>query len=70
MPIGRIRKSGNSIVLALPPELVKERSLDIGETVEFEVFNRVNLQKLFGRGRHLKINAQKAKDMARKEWSF
>lgn len=70
MPIGRIRKSGNSIVLALPPELVRERSLGIGETVEFEVFNRVNLQKLFGRGRHLKINAQKAKDMVRKEWSF
>ncbi len=70
MPIGRIRKSGNSIVLALPPELVRERSLGIGETVEFEVFSRVNLQKLFGRGRHLKINAQKAKDMVRKEWSF
>ena len=70
MPIGRIRKSGNSIVLALPPELVRERSLGIGETVEFEVFNLVNLQKLFGRGRHLKINAQKAKDMVRKEWSF
>ena len=68
MPTGRIRKSGNSTVLVLPPFYVKERKLKIGEEVGFEIFNKTALRELWGRGKHLKIDAQKAKDELRKEW--
>ncbi len=68
MAISKVRKSGNSTVLVLPPDLVRERKIEIGETVEFEIFRKADLSKLFGRGSHLKLNAQKAKDELRKEW--
>jgi len=63
-----VRKSGNSTVLVLPPEFVRERKLRIGEMVEFEVFKKTDLSKLWGMSRHLKIDAQKAKNELRKEW--
>ena len=63
-----VRKSGNSTVLVLPPEFVRERKLRIGEMVEFEVFKKTDLSKLWGISRHLKIDAQKAKNELRKEW--
>ncbi len=68
MPEAKIRKSGNSTVLVLPPEIVKERHLRVGETVGFQIFKKVNLKKLLGVSKHLKIDAQKAKDELRKEW--
>lgn len=68
MPTARIRKSGNSTVLVIPPGDLKEQGLKIGEEVEYRVFKKVDLSKMFGRGKHLKIDAQKAKDELRKEW--
>ena len=68
MAISIIRKSGNSTVLVVSPEVTRAQNLKIGEIVEYEIFNRVNLKSLFGRGKHLRINAQKAKDELRKEW--
>ena len=68
MPVSKVRKSGNSTVLVLPPEYVKERELKIGEEVGFEVFKKVDLKKLLGVSKHLRIDAQKAKDELRKEW--
>jgi antitoxin component of MazEF toxin-antitoxin module len=68
MPIAKIRKSGNSTVLVLPPEILKERNISVGENVEYQIFKAVNLKKLLGRSKHLKINAQKAKNELRKEW--
>jgi len=68
MPIAKIRKSGNSTVLVISPEVVKERNLHVGETVNYEVFKRGNLKKLWGLSKHLKIDAQKAKDELREEW--
>jgi len=68
MPIAKIRKSGNSTVLVIPPEEIKDRNLHVGETVEYHIFKKVNLKKLWGASKHLKIDAQKAKDDLRKEW--
>ena len=68
MAISIIRKSGNSTVLVVSPEVTKAKNLKIGEIVEYEIFNKVNLKSLFGRGKYLRINAQKAKDELRKEW--
>jgi len=70
MPISKVRKSGNSTVLVIPPEVVKEKGLKIGETVEYQIFNKVDLKKIFGQGKHLNIDSQKAKNMLRKEWYF
>ena len=68
MPTAKIRKSGNSTVLVLPPYYLKERGFEVGEDVGFELFRKESLKKLWGRGKHLKIDAQKAKDELRKEW--
>ncbi len=68
MPTAKIRKSGNSTVLILPPSYVRDRKLKLGEEVEFEIFQKVDLSKLWGMSKHLKIDAQKAKDELRKEW--
>ena len=68
MPTAKIRKSGNSTVLVLPPHYVKDRKIKLGQEIEFETFQKVDLSKLWGRGKHLKIDAQKAKDELRKEW--
>ena len=68
MPTTKIRKSGNSNVIVLPPEYMEERDLKTGQTVQYEVSSKTGLQKLFGMGKHLKIDAQKVKDELRKEW--
>ncbi len=68
MPEAKIRKSGNSTVLVLSPEVINENNLKIGQTVEYQIFKKVNLKQLLGRGKHLKIDSQKAKDELRKEW--
>ena len=69
MPTTRVRKSGNSIVLTIPPHYVKERNIKIGQEVTFEIIPKVDLSKLWGAGKHLKIDAQKAKDELREEWN-
>ena len=68
MVTAKIRKSGNSTVVVLPPHYVKERNLKIGEEINLEVYNKNALRELWGRGKNLKIDAQKAKDELRKEW--
>jgi len=68
MVVAKIRKSGNSMVAVLPPYYVKEKDLHIGQEVEFLVVPRVLPKPIFGRGKHLKIDAQKAKDFLRTQW--
>lgn len=55
-------------MLVIPPEDLKEQGLKIGEEIEYRIFKKVDLSKMFGSGKHLKIDAQKAKDELRKEW--
>ena len=68
MPLAKIRKSGNSTVLVLPSGIVKEKKLTIGEMVEFQIFKKTDLKKFFGKGKHLKLDTQKEKDLLREEW--
>ncbi len=68
MPIAKIRKSGNSTVLVIPPEEIEEKNLHIGETVEYLILKKGNIKNLWGMSKHLKIDAQKAKDELREEW--
>ena len=68
MPIAKIRKSGNSTVLVISPEEIEEKNLHIGETVEDLILKKGNIKNLWGMSKHLKIDAQKAKDELREEW--
>ena len=68
MPTTRIRKSGNSNVIVLPPEYMEQKNLKNGQIVQYEVSSKAGIEKLWGMGKHLKIDAQKAKDELRKEW--
>ncbi|HCE31447.1 TPA: hypothetical protein DEQ89_05620 [Candidatus Daviesbacteria bacterium] len=69
MPTTKIIKFGKGAAIVIPPEYMKERNIKVGDTVNFEVYPLTNpLSKLWGRGKHLKIDAQKAKDELRKEW--
>jgi len=66
----KIIKFGKGAAVIIPPEYIniKEKGLKVGDVVQFEIkFNP--LQRLWGRGKHLKIDAQKAKDELRKEWN-
>ncbi len=62
-----IKFGNNGMAIVIPPEYMKERSLKVGDIIQFEVF-QTPLMKLWESGRHLKIDAQKAKDELRKEW--
>lgn len=68
MPIAKIRKSGNSTVLVISPEEIEEKNLHVGETVEYLILKKGNIKNLWGMSKHLKIDAQKAKDELREEW--
>ena len=57
------------MAVVIPPEYMKERNLKVGDIVSFEIFQNP-LMKLWGAGKHLKIDAQKAKNELRKEWEI
>ena len=67
IPTSKIIKFGKGAAIAIPPEYMKEKNLKVGNVVSFEIF-QTPLMKLWGAGKHLKIDAQKAKDELRKEW--
>ena len=48
---------------------MEEKNLKVGDIVNFEIFQTNPLSKLWGMGKHLKIDAQKAKDELREEWN-
>lgn len=70
MPTTKIRKSGNSNVIVLPPAYMEKKSLKTGQVVQFEVSSKAGLQKLWGSMKHLKIDAQKAKNELREIWNI
>jgi len=47
---------------------MKEKGLKVGDVVNFEIFHKNALSQLWGASKHLKIDAQKAKNELRKEW--
>ena len=67
MPTTKIRKSGNSNVIVLPPEYMQQKNLKTGQEVQFDVSSKAGLQRLFGSLKDPRIDAQKFKDELRKE---
>jgi len=54
MPIAKIRKSENSTVLVIPPEVIEEKNLHIGEAVEYLILKKNNI-KISKKGLALRI---------------
>ena len=69
IPTSKIIKFGKCAAIIIPPEYMKERNLKVGDIVNFEIFQTNPLRKLWGACKHLKIDAQKAKDELREEWN-
>ncbi|MBI2233091.1 MAG: hypothetical protein HYU56_04175 [Candidatus Aenigmarchaeota archaeon] len=69
MPDLKVRKIGNSLGVIFPSELVKEKKLRENETVFVSVAKKGDLSKLFGSLKGWKIDAQKVKDEARRDWN-
>lgn len=66
---GRIREWGNSLGIVIPKEKIEEAGLvkDQEVTIDLKVENPI--KAIFGILKDSKIDAQKAKDELRKEWS-
>ncbi|MFA4887279.1 MAG: AbrB/MazE/SpoVT family DNA-binding domain-containing protein [Candidatus Nanoarchaeia archaeon] len=62
-----IKTWGSSLGVVLPRELVKEQHLKEGEEIVITVHKKKNINELFGKLKHWKINTQKLKDDLRKE---
>ena len=65
----RIREWGNSLGIIIPQEKIKEEGLVKDQEVTIEVKAENPLKAAFGTIKDKKIDAQKAKDELRKEWS-
>ena len=61
---------GNSLGITIPSEIVKEEGVSTEKKIKIIIIGEKNnpLRKLYGLSKHLKIDAQKAKDELRKEW--
>lgn len=66
---GRIREWGNSLGVVIPREKVEEAGLVKDQEVTLDVKAENPIKAVFGMLKDNKIDAQKAKDELRKEWS-
>ncbi len=66
---GRIRGWGNSLGIIIPRDKVEEAGLVKDQEVTIDVKAENPIKALFGILKDSKIDAQKAKDELRKEWS-
>ena len=65
----RIREWGNSLGVIIPQEKVEEAGLVKDQEVTIDLKAENPLKAAFGTIKDKKIDAQKAKDELRKEWS-
>lgn len=66
---GRIREWGNSLGIVIPREKIEEAGLVKDQEVTMDLKAENPLKAVFGILKDKKIDAQKAKDELRKEWS-
>ena len=64
----RLRKWGNSVGIVIPAEVLKEKDLEEDEDVLVEISKKNSIEDLFGSLKKWKINAQKEKEILRREW--
>jgi len=66
----RIKQWGNSLGIVIPKEVAIREDLKENEDIVIIIKKKDNLSDLFGKGKGLKISAQKMKDAGRKIWSL
>ena len=64
----KLKRWGSSLGIVVPSDVVKAESLKEGEEVVLSIKKKNNLEDLFGSLKGWKINAQKMKNDARKDW--
>lgn len=64
----KLRKWGSSLGIIVPAEIVNKEKLKEGEEVVVEIKKKSNLEDLFGSLKGWKIDPQKMKDEARRDW--
>jgi bifunctional DNA-binding transcriptional regulator/antitoxin component of YhaV-PrlF toxin-antitoxin module len=64
----KLRRWGNSFGVVIPSETLREEDLKEGQEVIIEITRKKDMKKIFGSLRGWKIDSQKLKDEARKDW--
>jgi antitoxin component of MazEF toxin-antitoxin module len=65
----KLKKWGSSLGIIVPAEIVKKENLKEGEEIVFAIKKKNPLIETFGTLKDWKIDAQKMKDEARKDWA-
>lgn len=65
----RVKQWGNSLGIVIPREIVIKEELEPEEEVIVTIRKKDTLSTLFGKGKGIKLDAQKMKDELRREWS-
>ena len=64
----RLKKWGSSLGVIVPADIIKKEKLKEGEEVFIDIRRKNNLEDLFGSLKGWKIDSQKVKDEARRDW--
>ena len=64
----KLKKWGSSLGLIVPADIVKKENLKEGEEIVFSIKKKNPLMETFGTLKDWKVDAQKLKDEARKDW--
>ncbi|MEK6847315.1 MAG: AbrB/MazE/SpoVT family DNA-binding domain-containing protein [Nanoarchaeota archaeon] len=64
----KIKAWGNSLGIVIPKEIIIKEELQENDEVKITISKKNTLEGFFGKGKGIKINTQKMKDEARKEW--
>ena len=67
MPLGKVRKWGNSLGVVIPEEESKKMRLRSGDTVDFKVHKVAPIKELFG-SLKFKRPTQEIKDEMKRGW--
>ena len=65
----KLKKWGSSLGLIVPAEIVKKEDLREGEEIVVDIRKRKTLEDIFGSLKDWKIDSQKMKDEARRDWN-
>lgn len=66
----KIKEWGNSLGVIIPNEIVIKENLKPHEEIVITITKKETLEDFFGKGKKLKIDAQKMKDDGRNIWKM
>ena len=66
----KVKPWGSSLAIIIPVEIVREEGINVGSEVVIDIHKKSSLGKLFGSLKDWKVDPQKVKDEARKDWAL